>query len=62
MPNFLTVKQLAAKHPAFSESSLRYHLFHKDTNNLAQHVRKIGAKILIDEHGFVDWINANGGE
>lgn len=63
MPNYVTVKQLSEMFPAFSESSLRYHLFHRDNNNLSKHIRQIGKKILIDAHGFAnEWIDSNGGK
>lgn len=60
MSQFLTVKQTAEKFPAFTESSIRYHLFHRKTNGLTKHIRKIGRKVLIDEVGFQSWINASG--
>lgn len=59
--NWKTVKQLAEGNPAFSEASLRYHLFHRHTNGLNKYVRQIGRKILIDEYGFTnEWIEGNG--
>ena len=61
MQNFLTVRQLAEKYPAFSESSLRYHLFHAQTNNLERAVRRVGRKILISEPLFIEWIDRQGG-
>jgi hypothetical protein len=56
-----TVKQLAEDNPAFSEASLRYHLFHRHTNGLNKYVRQIGRKLIIDECGFInEWIEKNG--
>ena len=56
-----TVKQLAEGNTAFSEASLRYYLFHRETNGLIKYVRQIGRKILIDEHGFFnEWIESQG--
>lgn len=63
MPNLLTVKQMAGKYPAFSESSLRYHIFHEAKNGLDKAIRRIGRKILIDEEAFFAWVedqNARG--
>lgn len=58
--NWKTVKQLAEENPAFSEASLRYHLFHRHTNGLNKHVRQIGRKIIIDERGFInEWLENN---
>lgn len=56
MPNYLTVKQMAGKHPAFSESSLRYNIFHEATNGLDKAIKRIGRKILIDEGAFFAWV------
>lgn len=58
MSNLLTVKQFAIKHPAFSEASLRYHIFHERTNGLNLALRRIGRKILINEEQFFIWIDA----
>lgn len=62
MPNYLTVKQVAIKHPAFSESSLRYHIFHEHSNGLTKAIRRIGKKILINEALFIDWIDQQNGQ
>ena len=56
MPNYLTVKQMAAKHPAFSEASLRYHIFNEEKNGINKVIRRIGRKILINENQFLEWI------
>ncbi len=61
MQNLLTVKQFSERHPAFSESSMRFHLFHRETNGLNKYVRTVGRKILIDEDGFFnEWIENQG--
>lgn len=60
MSNFLTVKQLAEKHPAFSESSLRYHIFNEKMNGLDKCLRRIGRKVLIEENSFLGWVDAQG--
>lgn len=59
--NWKTVKGLAESQPAFSESSLRYLLFHRETNGLNRYVRQIGRKLLIDEDGFLnEWVESQG--
>lgn len=58
MLNLLTVKQFAERHPAFSEASLRYHIFNEETNNLSVAIVRIGRKILIKENVFFDWVEA----
>ena len=62
MPNYLTVKQMAAKHPAFSEASLRYHIFNETKNGIDKAIKRVGRKILIDEGLFFQWLeDMNGG-
>jgi len=62
MPQYLTVRQMAEKHPAFSEASLRYHIFHENQNGLAEAIRRVGRKILINESLFFEWVeNQKGG-
>jgi hypothetical protein len=56
MTQFLTVKQVAVKHPAFSEASLRYHIFHENTNGLGKAIRRVGRKILLNESQFIEWL------
>jgi hypothetical protein len=53
---YLTVKQMAAKHPAFSEASLRYHIFNERQNGLDKALIRVGKKILINEDAFWDWL------
>ncbi|MBK9586519.1 MAG: hypothetical protein KA176_01270 [Alphaproteobacteria bacterium] len=61
MTDYLTVKQVAQKHPAFSEASIRFHIFHEKTNGLARAIRRVGRKILINEAQFLEWIESQGG-
>lgn len=61
MPNYLTVKQVAVKHSAFSESSIRYYIFHEKTNGLSNAIRRIGRKILINESLFLEWLESHKG-
>lgn len=64
MSNLLTVKQFAAKHAAFSEASLRYHIFHEETNGFSAVLMRVGRKVLIDESAFFEWVktqNKRGG-
>jgi len=58
MSNLLTVKQFARKHSAFSEASLRYHIFHEEMNGLSSALVRVGRKILIKEDAFFDWIES----
>ena len=58
MSNLFTVKQFASKHPAFSEASLRYHIFHEETNGLKSVLVRVGRKILIKEDAFFNWVES----
>lgn len=54
--SYLTVKQLPAKYPAFTENAIRWAIFNKDRNGFNTVIRKVGKKVLIDEQAFVAWI------
>ena len=59
MPNLETVKTLSAKHPGvIREGGLRWEIFNKDTNGLAESnaIIKHGGKILIDADRYLDWL------
>lgn len=56
----LTVKQFAERHAAFSENSLRWMIFNRETNGFGDCFCKIGPKrILIDEEKFFAKISEN---
>jgi len=60
MPNLETVKTLAEKHPGvIREGGLRWEIFNKDINGLAesQAIIKHGGKILIDADRYFDWLS-----
>lgn len=55
---FMTVKEASRLFP-FSESSLRYLLFHSHANGLERCLRRIGKKILINRIDFESWLDAH---
>lgn len=55
--SFLTVRQTAEKHPFNSENSIRWIVFNSKTNGATAFIRKVGRKILIEEEGYLAWIN-----
>ena len=57
VPSLLTVKQFSQKHPAFPEGGMRYRIFHADKNGFDRCIRRVGAKVLIDELQFFKWID-----
>lgn len=58
----LTVQQLPLVEPAFSEATLRWHLFRRDTNGLAASgaVVQVGRRVLIRPRLFVAWAAGQG--
>ncbi len=68
-PNWLTVKLLSQVMPAFTPAAIRNLIFlsadRKTSkglikgNGLAKHIRRIGAKVLINHAGFLSWIDAS---
>ncbi|MDZ4141147.1 MAG: hypothetical protein U1C48_03970 [Methylotenera sp.] len=67
-PSYLTVKLLSQVMPAFTPAALRSLIFlsvdRKTSkgiihgNGLAPHIRRIGAKVLINHAGFLSWIDS----
>lgn len=53
---FLTVRQLAERQPSFNESSIRYLIFHSETNGLDKAIKRIGRKVLFDYDKFIQWV------
>ena len=66
----LTVRQLAERHPAFTEPALRNLIFKASRDQpvpnkvaLEAALRRIGRRVLIDEGGFLEWVDTcNGGK
>lgn len=44
--------------PTFTVHSIRHHIRNADRNGLAPHVRRIGRKVLVNEAGFIEWLNS----
>ena len=59
--NFLTVRQLAERYPAFTANGIRHHIFHAEKNGFTKCMRRVGKRVLIEESLFVQWIASNGG-
>lgn len=54
--NLMTVRQFCAAHPAFTEGSVRWLLFNRDTNGLSVALVKKGRRLWIDVDAFFDWL------
>jgi hypothetical protein len=62
MKQYLTVRQLAEKYPAFPQGGVRHLIFNCETNGFHKVISRVGRKILISEQDFIDWIeNQKGG-
>ena len=59
-PEWATPKKLAVAEDAFTEASIRWHVFNAKRNGLEPHIRRIGRKVLINVAGFRQWIAAQG--
>jgi len=65
-PIFLTVRQFAEKHPAWSQPALRNMIFYSQSrystkgtipgNGLDTVLVRVGRKLLIDEEKFFEWL------
>ena len=53
----LTVRQFREKHPAFTEGGLRHLIFYADKNGFLTCIRRIGRKVLLDEHAVFTWVD-----
>lgn len=61
IPQYLTVKQFAEKHPAFSLGGLRSAIFWKrDELEKAHAVTQLGRRVLINESVFLAFVQAGG--
>lgn len=56
IPSLLTVRQFSEKYPAFPEGGMRHRIFYADRNGFKSCIRRVGAKVLIDEIEFFKWI------
>lgn len=53
---YLTVDQLAQRYRAFSQGSIRWLLFKRESNGFNRCVRKIGRKVFISAKDFQAWL------
>ncbi len=56
--HILTPKQLTQKYPAFTEGGIRHLIFYAEKNGFNKCIRRVGAKILIIENIFLEYIDA----
>lgn len=46
-----------AQHPTLTEHAIRHYVRRANENGLAPYVRRLGRKVLIDEAGFICWLD-----
>ena len=54
--NFLTIRQLSERYPAFPQGSLRWMVFTMPPG-FGNCIRRMGRKILIEERSFLEFID-----
>jgi hypothetical protein len=59
LENLMTVKQLAAAYPAFTEPMIRWWIFNANTNGFNVCIIRIGGRVLIDRAAFEHWLEAH---
>ena len=55
----MSVREVAAASPVFSEASLRWLIFNRDKNGFDEVVVKVGSRVLIDTDRFNAWLDSN---
>jgi hypothetical protein len=60
--DYVTIRQLATRYPAFTEGGIRALIFRSKNNGFDSCIRRIGRKILISKSAFSQWIEAQNGE
>lgn len=61
---YLTVTQLAERHPAFSASAIRHLIFDSRLNGFDSVIYRVGRKLVLEETAFEKWVlqqQKNGG-
>ncbi len=58
IPALLERLNAGSSTPSFTESSMRWLLRNARSNGLEQHVRRLGKKLLINEAGFLRWMDS----
>lgn len=61
LANLRTVKQMCQEYPhLFTEGSLRWKIFHAETNGFKGCVVRMGSKVLIDTEALSGWLSTQG--
>ena len=60
--DYITIRQLATRYPAFTEGGIRALIFRAKSNGFDSCIRRIGRKILISKSAFSQWIETQNGK
>ena len=60
--DYITIRQLATRYPAFTEGGIRALIFRAKSNGFDRCIRRIGRKILISKSAFSHWIEDQNGD
>lgn len=58
-PRLRTIHQFCEENPAFTENSIRWHIFNADQNGLNKYnvLKRLGRRVLIDTDRFFLWLD-----
>ena len=56
--DLFTIKQFAAKYPAFPQGTLRAFVFNANKNGFLPVIRRVGGKVLLKESAFFEWVES----
>jgi len=54
----LTIKQLVAKYPAFTEGGIRWLIFNAKQNGFGRCIVRVGRRVILDEAAFLAWLRS----
>ena len=57
-PKFLTIKQYAQRYPYPSENSIRWMIFHSESNGIESALIRVNRRIIIDLDAFNLWMRS----
>jgi hypothetical protein len=61
IPALAEILNAGAMRPTMTTHAIRHYVRTGAENGLAPHVRRIGRKVLVDERGFMRWLDSQRG-
>ncbi len=56
-PRFIPLTQWNDYHPHPPIGGLRHLVFHADVNGFHKVIKRVGKRILLDEHAYFEWVD-----